>query len=134
MQDPQFTFGPRHRLVTSTRGFSWVRAGLTVAVGVALGVMLLFACGLAHADTRSDSLQLCQRSGEVTYVIAMMRDAGQDPRNTYATAENMAKKYGFDTAPLEALVWSVYIHDGRMSPAALRAESFYECRKARGLL
>lgn len=52
MQDPDFSFGPRHRLVTSTRPFSWTRAVLTVIVGVTLGMMMLLACGVVHAETQ----------------------------------------------------------------------------------
>lgn len=64
MQDPDFTFGPRHRIVTRTRGFPWARAALTVAVGIALGIMLLFAAGIAHAETPLQATRPAQQAFE----------------------------------------------------------------------
>lgn len=50
----EFTFGPRHRTVIRSARFPWVRVALTVATGMALGLMLLAALGIltpAHAGT-----------------------------------------------------------------------------------
>lgn len=51
----EFDFGPRHRVVTRTYRFPWVRLALSVALFVAFVVMLLAASGLlakAHADVK----------------------------------------------------------------------------------
>jgi len=48
----EFTFGPRHRVVTRTRRMSFARAILTVLLCAALGVWITLASmGVAHADT-----------------------------------------------------------------------------------
>ena len=53
-----FDCGPRHRHVVRTYRFPWVRALLSIALGMALGVFLLLAsCGVAFAGTQTDELK-----------------------------------------------------------------------------
>lgn len=53
-----FTCGPRHRQVIQTRRFPWVRALLSIGLGMALAVFLLLATfGVAHAGTQTDELK-----------------------------------------------------------------------------
>lgn len=52
-----FTFGPRHRIVTTAPRLSWVRVLLTIILFAALGAMFsvaLFAPTTAHAGTLDD--------------------------------------------------------------------------------
>lgn len=56
-----FTFGPRGRLATRSVRFPWVRILLSIATGLALGLMLLAAMGIltpAHAATLNQTQEL----------------------------------------------------------------------------
>ena len=56
----EFDCGPRHRLVTHTVPFSWGRAVLSIATGLALALLLLAGLGVltpAHAATQTEELK-----------------------------------------------------------------------------
>lgn len=190
----EFTFGPRHRVVTRTRRLSFARAILTVLLSAALGVWLLLASmGVAHAGQPQElraaaerlnsecrdnpravgacaardgvlaqlrasgtcwnakaatpaalwvpcarplttSTDLCDRSAEIAFTLALYRDAGLVPQVAYGRAVQLAKDNGLSPAPLQAMTWSVYAERGYLTPAAIRHASRYECRRAGGVL
>ena len=110
----EFTFGPRHRIVTRSARFPWFRVAASVSVGVVLGFMLLTACGIAHADVRDDKLRAaiameppCTQLSLVAYAIAVNRDRGTPAARAVPTVSPMTPERILPyVRPLTAWIYS----------------------------